>query len=1418
MNNGNPQQPGQYDFSALVPVQSITPEQFSRNMAQIQAMKEMLARAEQRNAEAAAKYVAQEQERQQLQAIAEQGRLAEQRLAQLNSGVAARNTFVPPVAGPSTSNQPWIQPQYFAAQPVAAYNEVPTSARIVEVPQGSPQLESIGSTSRGGASQTSTNPHYPRYAPVPQYGGAPYSTANTSTPQTTYRDPKSTHAGAQQQSYNSEHRTAHGQARGQPMSKAHHRTTVNHYSVPQPVASTSGPSSSAYQSSQGAGPSSHVGGSGTTSATVQPTTSRTTQPSSNAAPADGHPDQQHSHHEAAQEPPVVDLQEEQLLYDVFKYVSPNVAQQIMIATDAAIRQRNDGTSMTAAERLIFEKLNDKAKQVVALLYERLRSKPQQDTVKMFQRVYIRLRAQAGIRLASTQLSPLAPTRPQMQDQPTQLQPPSVPVSAAKPQAQVQVQQSSMQPSPVTVADRQATHVPQTIAIPTSTVQFSVQPTQPIHPPSSQSSAARHPAPNPLPSSTVPTSSAPLTPNPSTNGAPAHAEQLQWYKPRDPSAPMAFRNGYGQLQFVFHPRSQQANASAPATQTVLSTPTRPPLQTHSQTSTTPAAQVQRATSSFSPQSADRRTLAHDIMRALLPLRGTPGTTLPPSTTPTSEANALPTENSKRKASPVSIPSTPSKRQRIEDHETDVQPDASVLVESKAAEADVVIAPLPPEPVADADIIDLTTEEPAEDGKGGAGAETDDPVDDVEQTGRLETIPVRAPSITSSDAADAHQVQEAIIEELEESSSAPASPTVRTTKSPSLGTALEEVNRLHPSQDLDYADDGGAFDLPEESIVLLSPTRPLTSSTSNVGPSSPVPTPRSKEKLPLFLPSRSNSPDPDLSRQASPPPPTDEDGVSVTSTAQSRKLFDVKGKGRQLDTDVETASSRDGDGSPARTPSRRRSMAYVLAPPLPRYAKRLRSPPRTADQELSDDEDELATCPVDDDDDVEMDEADKEVQAAAELSCSRLRETPCQWAGCGAVLNSSHTLQKHLALHAGEQDEWGSYACRWHGCLSKRFVDKVGLLKHLNKHALVPLRCAYEGCDQLFDAPDKLLEHHRSSKHRNENGAGILRACCEPLRPLPRKRPLPPLPGVVPAYLSVPCRVSMHPISKERHQWLGAKVLENIICFKWQGRRSNAAAPSRGSRRLAEKMAAAELAGKTPAESLALIKRWIDGEYLDLTDGYDASRRLYLHLDEIGSGEVTKMVNDGLVLFSNEPEGPPAGRTLPDASAVSGANPAPAPTLNHVGPEVVPGGSGTPTETIKASEAVASTALPDTPAASALDPSPARTSNDVGPEVVAGGSATPSASVVEATEAIVVAPEAGAGGPHDRADQLVGDVSDPDGKVDAGGGRLVLPRRSNFRAPVPAEVLPVAANSESVAELGTADVLDGDASSQQQVEER
>ena len=130
-------------------------------------------------------------------------------------------------------------------------------------------------------------------------------------------------------------------------------------------------------------------------------------------------------------------------------------------------------------------------------------------------------------------------------------------------------------------------------------------------------------------------------------------------------------------------------------------------------------------------------------------------------------------------------------------------------------------------------------------------------------------------------------------------------------------------------------------------------------------------------------------------------------------------------------------------------------------------------------------------------------EEEMRAAAQIAYDRMRETPCQWHGCGAVLNSLSTLQKHAALHATDNEEWvrplfpvascfycprarargqsllymtdgcdgdglpltganlqGTYACRWQNC-SHRFSDEAKLARHVQKHATLPLPCAYEG---------------------------------------------------------------------------------------------------------------------------------------------------------------------------------------------------------------------------------------------------------------------------------------------------------------------------------------------------------------------
>ncbi|KAI0750616.1 hypothetical protein C8Q80DRAFT_520950 [Daedaleopsis nitida] len=219
-----------------------------------------------------------------------------------------------------------------------------------------------------------------------------------------------------------------------------------------------------------------------------------------------------------------------------------------------------------------------------------------------------------------------------------------------------------------------------------------------------------------------------------------------------------------------------------------------------------------------------------------------------------------------------------------------------------------------------------------------------------------------------------------------------------------------------------------------------------------------------------------------------------------------------------------------------------MAYVLMPPLPHYAKRLKT--RNGARESSADsgsyaasessEDELVVsddAPISDvvdgrpdiDGDmiaVEEDGNDEDAEAAAVAaeSHSCLRETPCQWAGCGAALNSMAALQTHLANHASDKEEWGTFACHWHGCLGNKFVDKARLLKHLWKHASVPLLCPYEGCNEQFDEAGELLQHQQEQPDKHRSGrrpsnVPTASAVAENVRLLSA------LPGVVPAYITV-----------------------------------------------------------------------------------------------------------------------------------------------------------------------------------------------------------------------------------------------------------------------------------------------------------
>ncbi|OBZ70218.1 hypothetical protein A0H81_09782 [Grifola frondosa] len=366
-------------------------------------------------------------------------------------------------------------------------------------------------------------------------------------------------------------------------------------------------------------------------------------------------------------------------------------------------------------------------------------------------------------------------------------------------------------------------------------------------------------------------------------------------------------------------------------------------------------------------------------------------------------------------------------------------------------------------------------------------------------------------------------------------------------------------------------------------------------------------------------------PPISRTASPLP---SHGVIEVSDGDEAAPFTNVGQDIKIsDNDVETTDAMGGnDTSDAimNAPSRRIIMStpdedqvkdfYILVPPIPAWAKRAKSPyvGETSEEyrEGSDDEN--------------WRQAD-EAQEAVRLGYIAMRELPCCWKACGAVLNSAQRLEKHVKEHAADKEEWNTFSCEWHDC-TRRFSDKPKLIHHLIRHATGSLFCAYEGCDEAFSSPRELLDHHKSNKHSRDT----LRKTSVPFCPVENK-PVPPLPGVIPLYLASGGQVSKHPISREQHQWLGARVLENIMPFKFSGRRSNAAVPSRNSRRLAEKITNVKSDASDAETALADIRRWTDDEYLNFADGYDVSNKAAKRCSDIPSDDVTALCDGKLVIW-------------------------------------------------------------------------------------------------------------------------------------------------------------------------------------------
>ncbi|EMD40371.1 hypothetical protein CERSUDRAFT_110966 [Gelatoporia subvermispora B] len=398
-------------------------------------------------------------------------------------------------------------------------------------------------------------------------------------------------------------------------------------------------------------------------------------------------------------------------------------------------------------------------------------------------------------------------------------------------------------------------------------------------------------------------------------------------------------------------------------------------------------------------------------------------------------------------------------------------------------------------------------------------------------------------------------------------------------------------------------------------------------------SPTPDEAANERPPLFLPSSSASSRGDAPFEAR------EGRDSVDS--------DAAGDGFVLNTDllrVVPDSSASAEAGPSKVRAKKRAVLsdeedlpmsarkrkaesrkavidFVAVPPLPEWAKRMNA--REKELELP----SQRTSPVaesdvvlisDDEEERERKAQEAQEQQIAELSYSRLREMPCRWRGCDAVLNSANNLGQHTPGHV--ENDKTNYTCDWQGCATT-FARKDVFMRHLRSHAFLPMLCAYEGCDRSFATAKDLLQHHSSYRHRGAtvkpSTAPFVRADLEPA---------PPMPAVLPAYMAVPRRITRHPIPKATHAWLKSKVLENITCFYFKGRRSKAAPPTR-SVQLGEKDAADE--ENEPVPILELWRRRAQDEYEHFAR--EQTRRAPPPCGAIPSAEVTHMCERGLTIL-------------------------------------------------------------------------------------------------------------------------------------------------------------------------------------------
>ncbi|GJE87486.1 hypothetical protein PsYK624_035690 [Phanerochaete sordida] len=261
---------------------------------------------------------------------------------------------------------------------------------------------------------------------------------------------------------------------------------------------------------------------------------------------------------------------------------------------------------------------------------------------------------------------------------------------------------------------------------------------------------------------------------------------------------------------------------------------------------------------------------------------------------------------------------------------------------------------------------------------------------------------------------------------------------------------------------------------------------------------------------------------------------------------------KGKGKQAarDSDVEMVEPSDPDELAELRRAQRRSprkQAYVLVPrPSPEFQRsasrgtgarvskrRVLSSPESSNEDV----DEFA-------EDFRDDEAKRkegeEARAVHDLCYNQLHPTPCHWEGCDALLDSAKKLGLHARTHAEEYDDDhdGIVSCLWSGC-PRDYKTKERLAHHVQKHSLHPVVCPYDGCNFECWSNHDMLMHVKQTAHRD----GRRKPQASLIPPDPNYAP-PPMPQLMPAYMTVEQPIRPATMSKIRHTTLAAKVLKNI----------------------------------------------------------------------------------------------------------------------------------------------------------------------------------------------------------------------------------------------------------------------------------